>query len=143
MARLWAKTVTFQAVSVGDRLPVLIKWHTAESMKRLNAQVSPTGEGEEEDCQELLLHLRVLTSYVTELLQKAFPVDSITAPGSKLEVEPLAPVRPEDTISLSGRVVGKGEEQGRRLVECEIVIENQGSETVGRGMAVVSLVAST
>ena len=136
---MWARTTTFESVGVGDRLPVLIKWETVESMKRLNARVSPASDSAEGDGQELSLHPRALTSYVTELLEKAFPVDSITAPGSNLEVEPLATVRPEDTISLSGKVVSKREEGDRRLVECQIIIENQGNEMVAQGAAVVSL----
>ena len=56
-----------------------------------------------------------------------------------MELEPLAPVRPEDTISLSGQVISKQEEEGRRLVECEIIIENQNGQTAGRAVAKVSL----
>jgi acyl dehydratase len=76
---------------------------------------------------------------VVELLEKAFPLTSILAQGSRLELEPLAPVRPEDTISLSGQVISKQEEEGRRLVECEIIIENQNGQTAGRAVAKVSL----
>lgn len=139
MARLWAQTVTFESVSVGDQLPVLIKWETTGSMKRLNAQVSPDGEVEEDDGEYLSLHPKALTAYVTELLEKAFPVESITTTSSSLEVETLSAVRPEEVISLSGKVVAKGEESGLHLVECEIIIENQGSEIVAQGVAVVSL----
>jgi hypothetical protein len=139
MARLWAKTVTFDSVRVGDRLPILVKWETAETMKRLNAQVSPASGSQEVDEQELSLHSAVLVSYVNELLEKAFPVSSITAPGSSIQVEPLASIRPDDTISLSGKVVAKCEEEDSRLVECEIIVEGEDGKTMARGVAVVSL----
>jgi hypothetical protein len=108
-------------------------------MKLLNSRVSPDGGAEEYDGQDLSLHPKALTAYVTELLEKAFPVESITTTGSSLEVETLSAVRPEEVISLSGKVVAKGEESGLRLVECEIIIENQGCEIVAQGVAVVSL----
>jgi hypothetical protein len=139
MARLWAKTTTFESILVGDRLPVLVKWETAETMKRLNARASPDAGSQEADEQELSLHSAVLVSYITELLEKAFPISSITAEGGSIQVEPLASIRPDDTISLSGKVVAKREEDNLRLVECEVVIEHQDGKTVARSVAVVSL----
>lgn len=139
MATLWAKTVTFESVRVGDRLPILVKWETAETMKRTNAQASPTAGNQEVDEQELSLHPSALVSYVTELLEKAFPVSSIAAQGSSIQVESLATVRPEDTISLSGKVTAKHEEDHLRLVECEVIVEDKNGKTMARGVAVVSL----
>jgi acyl dehydratase len=142
MARLWAQTVTFHSVNPGDQLPILVKWETWESMLARRArlgQTAPEAAGEEEAEAEPTLDPAALVSYVTELLAKAFPPDSITAPGSKLEVEHLAPVRPNDTMGFSGEVVSKRQEGGRGLVECAIVVENQEGETVGRAAAIVSL----
>ena len=48
-----------------------------------------------------------------------------------------------DTVSLSGLVVGKREEDGRGMVECELVVEKQGAnltlEVIGTGVAVVPM----
>ncbi len=139
MARLWARTVTFESINIGDELPIVIKWETKESIERLNAQVEPTADVEEVVETEPSLNPAVLRGYVKELLEKAFPPDSITAPGSRLDLDLMAPVIAEDNISLSGRVVGKREDGRLGLVECAIVIENQDGKTVGRGTAVVLL----
>ncbi|MFQ6029226.1 MAG: hypothetical protein ACE5Q6_17245 [Dehalococcoidia bacterium] len=48
-------------------------------------------------------------------------------------------MRPEDTISLTGRVVDKREEADQRLVECEVFIDNQEGQTIARAVAVISL----
>jgi hypothetical protein len=141
MARLWAKTVTFESVRVDDQLPVVVKWETSESMKMLNAQVSPDDDegGQEIGQRELSLHSDALVGYVTEMLEKAFPISSITSQGSSIQVEPSAPIRPEDIISLSGKVIAKREEDGCRLVECEIIVEGEDATIIARGVAVVSL----
>jgi hypothetical protein len=146
MPRLWARTVSFESVDVGDQLPILVKWETGETIERFTALTSPSGPEDptglpaaEEDTADVTAPPAALMTYVVELLEKAFPLTSIMAQGSRLELKPLAPVSPEDTISLSGQVIGKAEEEGQRLVECEIIIENQRSQTVGRAMAKVSL----
>ena len=37
MARLWARTTTFDSVNVGDELPILVKWETADTIARFAA----------------------------------------------------------------------------------------------------------
>ena len=145
MPTLWAKTVSFQSINPGDQLPIVIKWETVESIQRYNSRVaSDTLEDLDEDLDgdsdaEPTLHSSVLLAYVKELLAKAFPPESITAPASRLDLELTAPVKAEDTISLSGKVVSKREDVVGGLVECEIVIENHRQQTVGRAVAVVAL----
>jgi hypothetical protein len=152
MARLWARTVSFESVSVGDQLPILVKWETRETIERFIALASAqfsspeeppelpvTEEAAPEVAAEVTAPPTALMTYVAELLEKAFPLTSILAQGSRLELELAVPVRPEDTISLSGQVIGKLEEEGRRLVECEIIIDNQNGETVGRAAVKVPL----
>lgn len=142
MPTLWARTVSFESINPGDQLPIVIKWETAESIQRYNARAAPDSPEElPEDSAEdsdagPALASSVLVAYVKELLAKAFPLESISAPNSRLELEQTAPVRAEDTISLSGKVVSKG---GYGLVECEIVIENHRQEVIGRAAAVVNL----
>ncbi len=152
MAKLWARTVSFESVSVGDQLPILVKWETRETIERFIALASASFSGLEgsselpaaeeaapEDDTDVIAPPAALMTYVVELLEKAFPLTRILAQGSRLELEPLVPVRPEDTISLSGQVISKEEEGGLRLVECEIMIENQSGQTVGRAVAKVPL----
>jgi acyl dehydratase len=149
MARLWAQTVDYLTVSVGDQLPILIKWETSESIRRLAAQFGAASdrEGNEADvygdelaAEDLALPGPAVTAYVTEALEKAFPRDRLTADGSSVEVEFLQPVLADETISISGEVVDKREEAGLRLVECRIVIEKEKNrEVAATARAVVSL----
>ena len=138
-------TVSFQSINLGDQLPIVIKWETVESIKRFNARAQADnhedlGRDLDEDSDaEPTLDESVLLAYVKELLAKAFPSESITSPASRLDLELTAPVKPEDTISLSGKVVSKREDGAGGLVECEIVIENHRQETIGMAAAVVVL----
>ena len=146
MPTLWAMTVSFQSINLGDQLPIVIKWETVESIKRFNARAQADnhedlGRDLDEDSDaEPTVDESVLLAYVKELLAKAFPSESITSPASRLDLELTAPVKPEDTISLSGKVVSKREDGAGGLVECEIVIENHRQETIGMAAAVVVLV---
>ena len=135
MARLWAMTVDYDAVAVGDTLPVLIKWETEESIQRYAAIHEEADDGALAES----LPARTVDGYVTELLSKGFPPERLEAEGSVINVEHLLPVRANDTISLSGRVVDKYTADGLRMVECAVAVENDRREPVARARAVVSL----
>ena len=149
MSRLWAQTVDYLTVSVGDQLPILIRWETSESIRRLAAQFGAASDregneadvyGDEPGAEDLSLPGPAVTAYVNEALGKAFPRDRLTADGSSVEVEFLKPILADETISISGEVVGKREEAGLRLVECRIVIEKEENrEVAATARAVVSL----
>ena len=137
MTRLWAMTVDFDDVAVGDTLPVLIKWETEESIQRYAAMHGEIRE--DEDVLPEALPSKTVDGYVTELLTKGFPAERLEADGSSVDVDHLQPVLANDTISLSGRVVEKRTSEGMRLVECEVSVENDRREAVARARAVVSL----
>ena len=137
MPRLWAMTVDFETVSVGDTFPVLIKWETEESIQRyasLHGLGDEAGGAAPEE-----LPWQTVDGYVTELLSKGFPYERLEAEGSSLDIEHLLPVRANDTISLSGWVTDKRTAGGLRLVECALAVENDRGEPVARARAVVSL----
>ena len=137
MARLWAMTVDFESVAVGDTLPVLIKWETEETIQRYAAL---HGEQDEDDIEVAAnLPQQTVRSYIMELLSKGFPRERLDADGSRLEVEHLEAVVANDTISLSGSVVGKRAEGGQRVVECAVAAENDRGEPVARARAFVCL----
>ena len=136
MARLWAMTVDFDNVAVGDTLPVLIKWETEDTILRYN---SLHGEPDENDEYPETLPQKTVESYIVELLGKGFPPERLDAEGSRVDVEHLLPVIANDTISLAGSVVGKQAEDGLRLVQCDVAVENDRGEPVARARAVVSL----
>ena len=137
MTRLWAMTVDFDAVAVGDTLPVLIKWETEESIQRYAAMHGEIVE--DDDIVPTALPAKAVDGYVTELLTKGFPAERLDADGSSVDVEHLQPVLANDTISLSGRVIDKRTSGSLRLVECEVSVENDRREAVARARAIVSL----
>ncbi len=138
MARLWAMTVDFDAVSAGDTLPVLIKWETEDTIQRY---ASLHGDPDTDDESEPATSLpeKTVTSYIVELLAKGFPQERIDAAESSLDVEHLREVVADDTISLSGSVAGKRTADGLRLVECAVAVDNDRGEPVARARAVISL----
>ena len=136
MARLWAMTVDFESISVGDTLPVLIKWETEETILRYN---SLHGEAGEDDEFPETLPEKTVESYIVELVGKGFPPERLDAEGSSLVVEHLLPVVANDTICLSGAVVEKRTSGGLQLVDCAVSVENDRGEPVARARAVVSL----
>ena len=138
MARLWAMTVAFDTVAVGDTLPVLIKWETEESIRRYTTLHGDTDEETDDPAPETLPG-RTVEGYVTELLTKGFPPERLEAEGTSIAVEHLQPVRANDTISLSGRVVDKHTADGLQLVECAVSVENDRGEPVARARALISL----
>ena len=144
MARLWARTTTFDTVEVGDELPILVKWETEETIASFAALLT---EGRAQDGEKgsagngagVVLAGQALVSYVTELLEKGFPIPNIMAQGSVLSLRTIEPVNPEDTISLSGRVVGKQQEGELGSVDCLVKIENQDNVLVAEATARVVL----
>ena len=136
MARLWAMTVEFDNVAVGDTLPVLIKWETEDTILRYN---SLHGEADENDEYPDTLPQRTVESYVVELLGKGFPPERLDAEGSRVDVQHLLPVVANDTISLSGTVTDKQTDGGLRLVQCSVAVDNDRGEPIARATAVISL----
>lgn len=159
MARLWARTTTYDSVEVGDELPILVKWETSETIERFAGLVGvgdkagtthgdPPGKDHGMDSpgadgvdlgEARQAPSQALVSYVTELLEKGFPLSRITASGSSLSLQLMAPVNAEDTISLSGEVVAKRQQGGFNLVECSVRIDNQDNQVVAQATALVSL----
>jgi hypothetical protein len=136
MARLWAMTVDFENVAVGDTLPVLIKWETEDTILRYNSLHVEVGDDDE---FPETLPQKTVESYIIELIGKGFPPERLDAGGSKVDVEHLLPVVAGDTISLSGSVVDKRVSDGLQLVKCAVAVENDRGEPVARATAVISL----
>ena len=156
MARLWAKTVTFDAVCPGDQLPILVKSETDDTIAGLYNLLSAAldDSASEEAYPEtraptrdaptggIPLPAAALCAYAFELLEKGFPITGLMASGSSLDVEAIAPVRAGDTITLTGEVVdkevGDGHREGythSRVVRCRVVMENQDGEAVANAVA--------
>ena len=151
MATLWAKRVTYESVQVGDELPILVKHVSQESIDLYTRQASTGSVPGRHDLHAHeglagkgvsngIVDTEVATvAYVAELLEKAFPVRSLMGYGSHLEMQATGPVGPGDTITFTGEVTDKREEEGHRLVECEVIGTNQLNRTVARAKSTVPL----
>ena len=144
MARLWARTTTFDTVNAGDELPILVKWETSDTIRQFRSLVCEDDKDEQTqpdngESGELAMASQALVAYVIELLEKGFPVAAIMAEGSALSLKTFSPVNAEDTISLSGAVTGKSSEGQVNSVECLVTIENQDNVVVAEAMARISL----
>lgn len=140
MPRLWSQTVTFDSVSVGDELPILVKLGTEDAICSAGIRLNPGAEAETstpiDDADPPAPDLFAL---LLELLGKGFPMENIQAEGSSLNIESLQPIAAADTISLTGRVVDKREQGELKVVTCRMVVENQDGQTLAEASAEVSL----
>ncbi len=128
MATLWAQTTEFDSISVGDDLPILVKF-----------EFRPPAQDGVEAHREEPVDTTKLTAFVKELLLKAFPPDSVNSEDTSIEVDSLIDFLPGDTISVCGQVIGKSDEGGKRVVECQVTVESHDGETVAKARAAVSL----
>ncbi len=151
MPRLWAKTLDYDRIEVGDDLPILVKHESKESID-LYAQLASTApranwnnlHTDEEYAKQGIfggtVNMGVATvAYVAELLEKGFPLQKLTGAGSELEMRATQPVRAGDTVTFTGQVTSKGEDNGQRWVECEVTGTNQDEVLVARARARVPL----
>ena len=140
MPRLWSRTVTFDSVSVGDQLPILVKLGTEDAICSVGALLKPGTETESSaPIDDVDPPAPDLSAYLLELLGKGFPIENIQAEGSSLKIESLQPINAGDTISLTGKVVDKREEGELKVVTCRMVVENQDGQTLVEALAEVCL----
>ena len=98
MPRLWAKTLDYDRIEVGDDLPILVKSESQESID-LYAKLASTAprdnwnnlHTDEEYAKQGIfggtVNMGVATvAYVAELLEKGFPLQKLTGSGSEIEI---------------------------------------------------------
>jgi acyl dehydratase len=147
MATLWARTVSYDSIQVGDDLPILVKHEDQQSIDNY-ARYAPTGPRPgwhnlhtdpafaEQGIFGGTVNMGVATvAYVAELLEKAFPLRALMAQGSHLEMRATEPVRAGDIVTFTGSVTEKRQQDGQGLVECEVTGTNQRDQVVARARA--------
>lgn len=140
MARLWAMTATYESVQAGDELPIVVKWETAESIARFLAQIDPAAAAVAAEAGDAAqLPAAMLDSYARELLEKGLPVPPEPADALRLTWQSRSPITAGDTLSLSGRVTGKGEREGRQWIDCQITVSGANGQTLGTATAAAAL----
>ena len=139
MARLWAMTATYESAQAGDELPIVVKWETAESIARFLAQTDPDAAAAAYAGDTAQVPAAMLDGYARELVEKGLPVPPEPADALRLTWQSRSPIAAGDTISLSGRVTGKGERDGRRWIDCQITVSGDAGQTLGTATAAVAL----
>ncbi|MDA0264195.1 MAG: hypothetical protein O3A93_10215 [Chloroflexi bacterium] len=119
MPTLWAQTADYDNISTGDDLPILVKF-----------EFRPPARPGADAIEEEPVGLEKLTAYVRELLLKAFPPEIVDGENTRIEAAIHTPFLPGDTVSLSGRVLAKSEQDGGRTVVCQVVVEAQNGESL-------------
>ena len=127
MPTLWAQTADYASISVGDDLPILVKF-----------EFRPPVQDGEEAPREGPISTEKLTAYVKELLFKAFPPDNVNHEKTTIETEILTEFSPGDTVSVCGTVAGKSETGGIRAVDCRVTVESQDGVLLANAAASVS-----
>ncbi len=126
---------------VGDELPPLVKEMTQEAINLFEGSggdSEPSQFTDEETARETLgtegtvASGRMSLSFALELLRRYFGSDVFNHTGA-VDLRFLRPVRPGDTITFRGTVLGVDREVNGSRVSVEIRVENQRGDTTGAG----------
>ena len=139
----------FEDITIGAELPSLTKTETQESIDAYNAVAlvgSPNPRNVHTDADFASKSIFagrvnngiVTMAYITEMLEKVFPLTAFYN-GGRLEMKATAPIRADDTITITGKVTDKRTEDGKKLVDCEITAVNQLSHVAAVARATLSL----
>ena len=136
-----------RSYAAGDELPPLVKEMTQEAINLFEGSAGQSGPSQftdEETARETLgtegtvASGRMSLSFAIEMLRRFFGSEVYNHSGT-VDLRFLRPVRPGDTITFTGKIVGVTREVNGSRVSVEIKAENQRGDTtgVGQGSAVV------
>lgn len=84
-----------------------------------------------------IAHGMLVLAYVSEMMGTAFGQSWLS--GGHLSVRFKAPARPGDALQISGSVRKIEQNEGYQLISCEVLCQNQNSDTIITGEARVRL----
>ena len=136
-----------RSYKVGDDLTPLVKEMTQEAINLFEGSAGDLGPSQftdEETARETLgtegtvASGRMSLSFAIELLRRYFGSEVFNHTGT-VDLRFLRPVRPGDSITFTGKIIGVTREVNGSRVSVEIKAENQRGDTtgVGQGSAVV------
>ena len=136
-----------RSCSVGEELSGLSKSITQESIDQFEASGGHTGPSqftsediarEELGTRGTVASGRMSLTFAMELLRRYFGGDVYNRTGMA-DMRFLRPVRPGDTLTLTGKVTAISPEANGTRVTVGVTVENQNEDTVaaGNGSAVV------
>ena len=134
--------LVFEEIQIGDELLPVVKamsqeiinqW--AEASRDFNALHVDPEYAKTTRFGGTIAHGYISLSYLNELMTNWLFHGWISG-GKLLDIKLVAPVRPGDRITARGKVVNKMVEGDRKLVECEVWLENQDGVKAATGRAV-------
>lgn len=132
--------MTFDAVTVGDKLAPLTLSESVEIMLRKNDQRlagkhKPSNIHTDEEFARKNIFAGMVNSgpatlsYVDQMLAQSFPLRAFYD-GGRILMRAITPFRAGDTVTFEGEVAGKRIEDGKRLIDCKVRGVNQRGELV-------------
>jgi len=132
------------ALHEGDSLPPMVKYIT---QKDINLYAEASGDFNPIHIDEAfaaqtplggtIAHGMLILAYVSEMMTNAFGTNWLS--GGKLSVRFKTPARPEDTITVSGKIDSVEQKEDNSCATCTVEVRNQNQETVITGEAAVKL----
>ncbi|MCS7207099.1 MAG: MaoC family dehydratase [Dehalococcoidia bacterium] len=146
-----AKGVTWESIRIGDALPSQTKRETQETIDAFGAFrraiLGPRREWKDLHSDPefarggifgATVNMGIATAdYFFQVLEQAFPHQALFSPHSRYTFKAVAPIYAGDTVTITGKVVDKRQEEGRNLVVCELTGVNQRGQVVYVGTATV------
>ena len=78
-----------------------------------------------------IAHGMLILAYVSEMMTVAFGRNWLA--GGKLNVRFKTPARPDDTITVSGRIARVERNEGQTSIRCDVLCQNQSGDSVITG----------
>lgn len=82
-----------------------------------------------------IAHGMMVLAYISQLMTAAFGQDWLS--GGNLDVRFKIPARPGDTLTINGEISSVEEQDGERLVGCNVLVSNQNDEAIITGKTTV------
>jgi len=136
-------TLTWDSIEIGDRIPSLVKRPTPMQLFMFSASTwnrhlihYNTEFAISDGLKNVAVHRALIGGFLAQMLSE-WVGDAGTIVNVSWSVRGSAAInRP---LTLRGEVIEKREEDGRRLLSCEIRAENHENETIAPGTALVRI----
>jgi acyl dehydratase len=135
--------VRFEDIKIGDAIPAIIKPAISHLQLALyagaGADHNPIHVDEEAakagGLPGIIAHGMLPLGFLGQLLTQWVPQRQVRSLSARF----VAMAFPGDVITCSGKITGKREEAGEKLVDLEIAAQNQNGENLQLGKATVAL----
>ncbi len=136
------KRINFDNLNPGDDIPPIDKQITQEIIDRWADTVEDFNPlhidieyAKTTKFQSTIAPGPLIVSYVSEMMNDWLGTGWIEG-GKLLNIKFVAPVKPGDRICIGGRIKEKKLRKGKKILECDVFVQNQTGVKVVVGLAV-------